>query len=118
LARTKKIPATEDRQARSDSATEPAQSAPPSDLSANLSQFWSAAAPLDDLAPPAAADTASALKRLGPLPFPKSGFPLMGFLTTVYEHVAAHVGAAPARCSPPDRQPERDIEQDEEREGL
>ena len=30
------------------------------------------------------------LERLGPAPFKKPGFPVLGFLTTVYEHVHAH----------------------------
>ena len=33
---------------------------------------------------------ASALQRLGAAPFPKSRFPFLGFLATVYDHVAAH----------------------------
>ena len=45
-----------------------------------------------DLAP----ETPSALERLGPSPFPKSGFPFLGFLATVYDHIATHVGGAPA----------------------
>jgi len=32
----------------------------------------------------------SALEILGPSPFPKSGFPLLGFLESVYEHLATH----------------------------
>lgn len=36
----------------------------------------------------------SALERLGPSPFSKSGFPFLGFLATVYDHVATH-------CCPP-----------------
>lgn len=35
----------------------------------------------------------SALERLGPPPFRKSGFPMMGFLATLYEHVSQHVGS-------------------------
>ena len=34
--------------------------------------------------------TTSALELLGPSPFPKSGFPLLGFLESVYEHLATH----------------------------
>jgi hypothetical protein len=55
--------------------------------------FWALAAPIP--APPALPPTlASALERLGPSPFPKSGFPFLGFLATVYDQVAAHVPAA------------------------
>jgi hypothetical protein len=30
------------------------------------------------------------LERLGPSPFPRSGFPLMGFLATLYDHVSEY----------------------------
>lgn len=61
---------------------------PPPWLSAQPAIFWSPgpdAAPLPDPAfqPPAA------LEQLGPPPFPRSGFPFIGFLATVYDHVAA-----------------------------
>jgi hypothetical protein len=55
-------------------------------------QFWEAAQPIPQ-APAIPADAPSALARLGPSPFPKSGFPFLGFLDTVYEHVATHVPA-------------------------
>ena len=35
-------------------------------------------------------DAPSVLERLGPSPFPKSKFPFLGFLATVYDHVATH----------------------------
>src|SRR6476646_4566064 len=35
-------------------------------------------------------DVPSVLERLGPSPFPKSKFPFLGFLATVYDHVASH----------------------------
>jgi hypothetical protein len=41
-------------------------------------------------APSLPADVPSALERLGPTPFPKSKFPFLGFLATVYDHVATH----------------------------
>ena len=52
--------------------------------------FWLTAAPLEE-SPTLPPDAPSALARLGPSPFPKSGFPFLGFLDTVYEHVAGHV---------------------------
>ena len=61
-----------------------------SDQAAN---FWAPAEELPD-APEVPADLPPALERLGPSPFPKSGFPFLGFLATVYDHVASHVGAA------------------------
>lgn len=53
---------------------------------------YAARAPIDDLAPPAPAGE-PALQRLGPAPFPKSGFPFLGFLASIYEHLAAHLRA-------------------------
>lgn len=38
--------------------------------------------------PPVPPDDPPALQRLGPLPFPRGGFPLMGFLASVYDHVS------------------------------
>ena len=61
----------------------------------NDNAFWSPATDLPD-APDVPPETPSALERLGPSPFPKSGFPFLGFLATVYDHIATHVGAAPA----------------------
>jgi hypothetical protein len=58
--------------------------------------FWKPTAELTD-PPELPPDTQSALERLGPVPFPKSGFPFLGFLATVYDHVAAH-------CNPANRQ--------------
>lgn len=53
-------------------------------------KFWEPADPIPE-PPQVPADAPSALARLGPSPFPKSGFPFLGFLDTVYEHVATHV---------------------------
>lgn len=55
--------------------------------------FWQSAEPLPE-APDLPDGTLSVLERLGPSPFPKSGFPFLGFLATVYDHIAAH-------CQPP-----------------
>jgi len=61
-------------------------------------KFWAASEELPD-APDVPANLPPALERLGPSPFPKSGFPFLGFLATVYDHVASHVGGA---APPPD----------------
>ena len=57
-------------------------------------------APQDELPDPPElpAETPSALERLGPSPFPKAKFPFLGFLATVYDHVATHVGGAPSQA--------------------
>lgn len=36
---------------------------------------------------PVPTNTVSPLRKLGTSPFPKSGFPTLGFLETVYEHI-------------------------------
>ena len=71
-----------------------ASGTPPSDLPRDPRRFWSAAVNLDDLAPPEDVDTTPVLKRLGPLPFARRGFPVMGFLATVYDHVTGHAKEA------------------------
>ncbi len=52
-------------------------------------QFWRPSEELPE-APNLPEGTLSVLERLGPSPFPKSGFPFLGFLATVYDHIAAH----------------------------
>lgn len=51
----------------------------------DLDDFFKPAGPLPSLPEPAGP---GALERLGPSPFPKSKFPFLGFLATVYEHLA------------------------------
>ena len=43
--------------------------------------------------PTAPSDETTALERLGALPFPRGGFPLLGFLASVYDHVRESVKA-------------------------
>ena len=62
--------------------------------------FFSPAEVLPD-APDLPPETPAALERLGPSPFPKSGFPFLGFLATVYDHVASHVGPRPSTDAAP-----------------
>lgn len=62
---------------------------PPGDLPTDPRSFWGDPATLERLAARPEADLPSVLQRLGPLPLPRSGFPLIGFLATVYDHVAA-----------------------------
>ena len=57
-------------------------------------EFWRAGPgieALDGEADPASGGEAeSALQKLGAAPFPKGKFPFLGFLATVYDHVATH----------------------------
>jgi len=55
-----------------------------------LDRFWDSGAELDDVTieirPPERA--LSVLEELGPSPFPRGGFPLVGFLATTYDKVS------------------------------
>ena len=55
--------------------------------------FWSGSEILPPI-PAVSPETPSALEKLGPSPFPKSGFPFLGFLATVYDHIATQVAGA------------------------
>lgn len=59
---------------------------------ADIAAFWTCAADLDEITiriiPPAA--PLAILERLGPSPFPRGGFPLIGFLATTYEKVSRY----------------------------
>lgn len=68
-------------------ALDPSDNAP-AGVPPDPARFWRAAVDLTTLHPPDQVDRTPTLKRLGPLPFAGSGFPLMGFLATLYEHVA------------------------------
>lgn len=50
--------------------------------------FYSAGTPVAELPVPDLSAHPSALERLGPSPFPRSGFPFIGFLATLYEQVS------------------------------
>ena len=65
------------------------QPAPPPDLPTDPQLMWQPPATPDAL--PLSADPTSrpALEQLGASPFPRGGFPILGFLASVYEHVAA-----------------------------
>ena len=58
-------------------------------LSIEGDAFYRAGAEIDLLDTPTS-EMKPILERLGPAPFKKPGFPVLGFLTTVYEHVQAH----------------------------
>jgi hypothetical protein len=68
----------------------------PQGLPADPGVFWSAGVNLGDLAVRPETPSTPVLPRLGPPPFPRGGFPLLGFLATVYEHVARSAGATGA----------------------
>lgn len=62
--------------------------AAPKSLPVDPDLYWRSSTDLAALSPPTEIDSTPSLKRLGPLPFSGSGFPLMGFLATLYEHVS------------------------------
>jgi len=72
------------------------QMTPPWDLPTDPERFWRAGADADVLRAPEG-DAPSALQRLGAAPFSKSKFPFLGFLATVYDHVAAHAAGRARR---------------------
>lgn len=59
----------------------------------NPANFFSSAADLDALAEIPCDAVEPALKRLGPPPFARKGFPIMGLMATIYDHVAERVGS-------------------------
>jgi len=67
---------------------------PPADLPADPREFWRAGPGVEALDAEAEAGSGtgpeSALQKLGAAPFPKGKFPFLGFLATVYDHVATH----------------------------
>ena len=69
---------------------------PPWDLPTDPEKFWKSGADADVLLAPEP-EVPSALQRLGAAPFPKSRFPFLGFLATVYDHVAAHAAGRARR---------------------
>ena len=52
--------------------------------------FWSARPDFDTLKLDEELPVGEILESLGPPPFPKTGFPFIGFLATVYDHVVTH----------------------------
>lgn len=64
----------------------------PNPLAWDSAAFWQCAGDLDEVAirivPPTA--PLAILERLGPSPFPRGGFPLIGFLATTYEKVSRY----------------------------
>lgn len=63
---------------------------PPEDLSADPERFYKVdTAREEGLHEEAPSEHPSALDRLGSSPLPKTGFPFIGFMSGVYEHVSA-----------------------------
>lgn len=62
----------------------------PPDLPVDPASFWKSPTDLAALPTPPSSDVTPVLKKLGPLPFPKGSFPVMGFLATLYDHVSTH----------------------------
>ncbi len=62
----------------------------PKNLPSDPGKFWRMPVSAASLVPLDGVDQMPALQRLGPLPFSGTGFPLMGFLATLYEHVSTY----------------------------
>ena len=80
--------------------SEPELQQPPPHLPPTPEDFFRAGPDVDlliSVAPPEPAK--HVLEQLGPPPFRKTAFPMMGFLASVYEHVAAHVSGREAESS-------------------
>ena len=79
----------------------PTASQPPAHLPIDPRHFF--AAPLGTQSIPlvAQAEAQHVLEQLGPPPFRKGSFPVIGFLASLYEHVAAHVSAQNGDQPPP-----------------
>lgn len=70
------------------------------ELPADPETFYRAGHGAEELSAPSVDGLPSALEQLGASPFPKSGFPLLGFLATLYDQVASTSRAASADDSP------------------
>lgn len=68
------------------------EATPPQDLPESGLDFWADLDDLTELAESQPIPKDDVLGTLGPPPFPKTGFPFIGFLATVYDHVATQVG--------------------------
>ena len=66
-----------------------AMNTPPAHLPANPADFYRAGADADLLLSVPPPETPHVLEQLGPPTFRKTTFPIMGFLASLYEHVAA-----------------------------
>lgn len=66
---------------------------PPPGLAADRAIFYKAGHGMDRLQMPGSLEPRHTLERLGPAPFRKTGFPLLGFLATVYDHVSQQTGS-------------------------
>lgn len=62
------------------------------DLPVDPQAFWSVGPEFEALAHQLPPRGPEVLELLGPPTFPRTGFPFIGFLATVYDHVAEHVG--------------------------
>ncbi len=72
------------------------------DLPTDPETFYRAGRGAEELSAPSVDGLPSALEQLGASPFPKSGFPLLGFLATLYDQVASTSRATTADDSPPE----------------
>jgi hypothetical protein len=77
---------------------------PAPQLHASARDFYRAG-PDSDALVPTSAPTQHVLEQLGPPPFRKSNFPVLGFLATFYEHVSDHASSAAPQPPTEERPP-------------
>jgi hypothetical protein len=69
---------------------------PPAHLPIDPRHFYAAPLGAESMPLIAQAEPQHVLEQLGPAPFRKGSFPVIGFLSSLYEDVAAHVSAQSA----------------------
>jgi len=67
----------------------------PADRPAEAAGFWSMGEAPEEFDPGPGGETTPALKLAGALPLESGGFPVMGFLATIYEQIAGQVKESP-----------------------
>lgn len=82
-------------------SAEPAQppssteASPPPHLPTDLRAYYRSGPDAESVSLSPQPEPKHVLEQLGPPPFRKTSFPMMGFLASLYEHIAAHVTRQP-----------------------
>lgn len=78
-------------QPETQAGTPAVDASPPAYLPRAPKLFWAYRPDFESIELVDPSSQAPVLERIGPPPFPRTGFPFFGFLATVYEHVTQHV---------------------------